>query len=122
MTDPLAQPLRLPCGAVIPNRLCKAAMTEGLGDAQLRATDRHEERQTYLRALSSDPDPARAQRLLEASVEGWLPSDQAIDVPYYLGSKPIGDSQGTKAMEISVQSHPRMVCGRPAAVFLIKKA
>lgn len=41
MTDPLAQPLRLPCGAVIPNRLCKAAMTEGLGDAQLRATERH---------------------------------------------------------------------------------
>jgi len=42
MTDPLAQPLRLPCGAVIPNRLCKAAMTEGLGDARLRATERHQ--------------------------------------------------------------------------------
>lgn len=42
MTDPLSQPLRLPCGAVIPNRLCKAAMTEGLGDAQLRATGRHQ--------------------------------------------------------------------------------
>lgn len=28
--SPLAQPLTLPCGAVIPNRLCKAAMTEGL--------------------------------------------------------------------------------------------
>ena len=41
MIDPLAQPLPLPCGAVIPNRLCKAAMTEGLGDAQLRATERH---------------------------------------------------------------------------------
>ncbi len=26
----LAQPLTLPCGVVIPNRLCKAAMTEGL--------------------------------------------------------------------------------------------
>ena len=26
----LDQPLTLPCGAVIPNRLCKAAMTEGL--------------------------------------------------------------------------------------------
>jgi len=26
----LEQPLTLPCGAVIPNRLCKAAMTEGL--------------------------------------------------------------------------------------------
>ncbi|MBP6596902.1 MAG: hypothetical protein KA196_05250, partial [Arenimonas sp.] len=41
MSDPLAQPFRLPCGAVLPNRLCKAAMTEGLGDHQLRATERH---------------------------------------------------------------------------------
>jgi 2,4-dienoyl-CoA reductase-like NADH-dependent reductase (Old Yellow Enzyme family) len=39
--DPLLQPLPLPCGVVLPNRLCKAAMTEGLGDAQLRATDKH---------------------------------------------------------------------------------
>lgn len=30
MPDVLAQPLTLPCGAVIPNRLAKAAMTEGL--------------------------------------------------------------------------------------------
>lgn len=32
MTDasPLATPLRLPCGAVLPNRLAKGAMTEGL--------------------------------------------------------------------------------------------
>jgi 2,4-dienoyl-CoA reductase-like NADH-dependent reductase (Old Yellow Enzyme family) len=30
MSDTLAQPLTLPCGAVIPNRLAKAAMTEGL--------------------------------------------------------------------------------------------
>ncbi len=42
MTDPLATPLRLPCGAVLPNRLCKAAMTEGLADPLLRATPRHE--------------------------------------------------------------------------------
>ena len=38
--DPLAAPLALPCGAVLPNRLAKAAMTEGLADAGLRATDR----------------------------------------------------------------------------------
>ncbi len=42
MTDLLAGPLRLPCGAVLPNRLCKAAMTEGLADSLLRATPRHE--------------------------------------------------------------------------------
>jgi 2,4-dienoyl-CoA reductase-like NADH-dependent reductase (Old Yellow Enzyme family) len=36
----LADPLRLPCGVVLPNRLAKAAMTEGLADAELRATPR----------------------------------------------------------------------------------
>ena len=30
MTSPLQQPLTLPCGAVLPNRIAKAAMTEGL--------------------------------------------------------------------------------------------
>ena len=30
MTDALAQKLTLPCGAILPNRLAKAAMTEGL--------------------------------------------------------------------------------------------
>jgi 2,4-dienoyl-CoA reductase-like NADH-dependent reductase (Old Yellow Enzyme family) len=34
--------LRLPCGATLPNRLCKAAMTEGLADPLLRATPRLE--------------------------------------------------------------------------------
>lgn len=39
---PLTQSLALPCGAVLPNRLCKAAMTEGLADPMLRATSRHQ--------------------------------------------------------------------------------
>lgn len=30
MNNLLAQPLHLPCGAVLPNRISKAAMTEGL--------------------------------------------------------------------------------------------
>lgn len=34
MADVLAQPLRLPCGAVLPNRLAKGAMTEGLASPQ----------------------------------------------------------------------------------------
>ena len=33
--------LSLPCGAEIKNRICKAAMTEGLADEQNRATDKH---------------------------------------------------------------------------------
>lgn len=34
MSDVLAQSLTLPCGAIIPNRLAKAAMTEGLATAR----------------------------------------------------------------------------------------
>ncbi len=37
----LAQPLKLACGATLPNRIAKAAMTEGLSDANLWATERH---------------------------------------------------------------------------------
>lgn len=35
----LAQPLRLPCGVTLPNRLCKSAMSEALGTMDNRATD-----------------------------------------------------------------------------------
>lgn len=38
MSHPLAQPLDLPCGATLANRLAKAAMSEGLADAGNHAT------------------------------------------------------------------------------------
>jgi 2,4-dienoyl-CoA reductase-like NADH-dependent reductase (Old Yellow Enzyme family) len=40
MTDLLSQPLKLPCGATLSNRLGKAPLTEGLADPHNRATDR----------------------------------------------------------------------------------
>jgi 2,4-dienoyl-CoA reductase-like NADH-dependent reductase (Old Yellow Enzyme family) len=39
MTSPLASPISLPNGTVLPNRLCKSAMTEGLADKFDRPTD-----------------------------------------------------------------------------------
>ncbi len=39
-TSALAQPLRLPSGAVLPNRIVKAAMSEGMADANNHATPR----------------------------------------------------------------------------------
>ena len=42
MTSPLSQPLVLPCGAVLSNRICKAAMSEGLADANNDVTPRLE--------------------------------------------------------------------------------
>lgn len=46
----------------------------------------------------------------------------ALGQPYYMGSKPILDSQGTKGMEVSVQSHPVMVCGRPGVIRRLTRA
>ena len=42
MSPDIQSRLQLPCGATIGNRLCKAALTEGLADAGNRATERHE--------------------------------------------------------------------------------
>lgn len=42
MTDPIAKPLTLRCGQELPNRLCKAAMTEGLADPHGRPDERLE--------------------------------------------------------------------------------
>lgn len=39
-TNPLSRPLALPCGATLANRLCKAAMSEGLADANNDVTPR----------------------------------------------------------------------------------
>lgn len=39
MVAKLTDSLLLPCGVELPNRLCKAAMTEGLADAQNRSSD-----------------------------------------------------------------------------------
>jgi 2,4-dienoyl-CoA reductase-like NADH-dependent reductase (Old Yellow Enzyme family) len=42
MTNPLAQPLDLPCGTTLSNRLAKAAMSEGLADSGNHSTPRLE--------------------------------------------------------------------------------
>ncbi len=43
MSSPLAQPLPLPCGQVIPNRILKSAMTEGLAGPDGIANERHQQ-------------------------------------------------------------------------------
>ncbi|WP_158888650.1 NADH:flavin oxidoreductase/NADH oxidase family protein [Amycolatopsis anabasis] len=37
-TEPLSEPLKLPCGAVLPHRLAKSALSEQLGDRRNRPT------------------------------------------------------------------------------------
>lgn len=46
----------------------------------------------------------------------------ALGQPYYVGAKPVNDSQGTIGWEMSIVSHCRMVVGRPGAILPITKA
>lgn len=65
----------------------------------------------------------------ETFFTGFAPNDTiesvgsgAMGQPYYMGSKPLVDSQGTKGWEVSIQSHVKMVCGRPSCIIPITKA
>lgn len=42
MTNRLKQPLKLPCGAVLANRLCKTSMSEGMADVNKHSSARLE--------------------------------------------------------------------------------
>lgn len=57
----LEDPITLPCGAVLKNRLCKAAMTEGLADEYGQATEQHE--RLYKGKSPAEPTILRLQRL-----------------------------------------------------------
>jgi len=52
-SDPLSAPLTLPCGVRLNNRIAKAAVCEGLADAQLQPTHAHE--RLYRRWAESGP-------------------------------------------------------------------
>ncbi len=78
--DLLAQPLTLPCGITLQNRLCKAAMTEGLGDRQLRATERH--RRLYARWGAGGPALCLTGNVM---IDRWVierPGKVAIDTTH----------------------------------------
>jgi hypothetical protein len=57
--------------------------------AALRGANSEEERWLYVRALSADPNPARARQLMEASTAGWLPPNVATELPSVLAGEPV---------------------------------
>src|SRR3546814_3598815 len=59
----LSQPIMLPCGAVLSNRIAKAAMSEGLSDSRNHATPRLER----LYARRSEEHTSELQSLMRIS-------------------------------------------------------
>ncbi|GAA4822948.1 NADH:flavin oxidoreductase/NADH oxidase family protein [Actinomycetospora corticicola] len=75
----LSEPLPLPCGAVLPNRLVRAAMTESIADRHGDASPRHE--RLYRAAAEGGPglvitgnvmvDRAHLERARNVVVDSW---------------------------------------------------
>lgn len=101
--------------------------------AELR--NEHEDRVVFggvvwqrYRGTSTVKIPDNEARAIPTNVQGafWLPMAPndtmesvgagALGQPYYMGSKVIEGSQGTKGWEISIQSHVRVICGRPGCI------
>jgi ERAP1-like C-terminal domain len=85
-------------------RAASAAEFESLF-AALRATESSEERWTLLKALAAGRDPARAERLLAAALEGWLPPNVAREVPDMLAREP---EHAARAYAFSVERWQRL--------------
>jgi hypothetical protein len=117
MTHPLVQPLALPCGVTLSNRLCKAAMSEGMADVNNNATLRLEA--LYRRWAVSGAgllfsgniqvDPDHLERPLNVvihdeaarnSLRGWPPQDA-------LGARSSGPSSAIPAAKSTLPSTRR---------------
>ena len=78
--------------------------------------------------------PDNEARVIPTNVQGtfWMPMAPndtmesvgagALGQPYYIGAMELKDSQGTKGFEVSIQSHVRAICGRPACIIPLAKA
>jgi 2,4-dienoyl-CoA reductase-like NADH-dependent reductase (Old Yellow Enzyme family) len=118
--SPLAKELKLPCGVVIPNRLGKSAMTEGLADRHDNAT----RELTQLYKTWSDGGTGLLlsgnimvdHRYLERAGNIVLQDDQGIDALKEMVSA--GKSNGNQFwMQVSHPGRqcPRMVNSKPLA-------
>lgn len=80
------------------------------------------------RGTSAVKIPDNEARVIPTNVQGafWMPmapndtiesvGTGALGQPYYMGSKELKDSQGTKGYEVSIASHVRAICGRPGCI------
>lgn len=120
-------------GALIENKQIRETYLNWTAAAELRGDPRMSfrfgnvmwERYRGTSAVKIDDDhavafPVGAQGLF---YQAFAPNDTlesvgagALGQPYYLGSEPVKDAMGTKAMQVAVASHPVMVAGRPAAI------
>ena len=126
----LTEVLRLPCGQVLPNRLSKAAMTEGLADPSNRATDRHVK--LYRRWASGglglmltgniQIDRRHLERPGNVVMEGKQTPEQVAALKAWVAAAQSGGAQVWAQISHSGRQTPKAVNPTPSAPSAVKLA
>lgn len=128
MADLLSEPLRLPCGQMLPNRLAKAAMTEGLCDPGNRATARHVE--LYKRWANAglgliltgnvQIDRKHLERPGNVAIDGPQTSDQLAALKTWVAAAKSGGAQVWAQISHAGRQTPKSVNPTPSAPSAVK--
>jgi 2,4-dienoyl-CoA reductase-like NADH-dependent reductase (Old Yellow Enzyme family) len=128
MTGLLNQPLTLPCGQVLPNRLAKAAMTEGLGDPRNAATARHVrlyERWAkgglgLLLSGNIQIDRRHLERPGNVAIEGPQSAEQMAALKAWVAAARSGGAQFWAQVSHAGRQTPKHVNANPSAPSAVK--
>lgn len=130
MSTPLSEALRLPCGQVLPNRLAKAAMTEGLGDPLNRATERHirlykrwaDAGMGLLLTGNIQIDRKHLERAGNVVIDGQQSPEQLAALKAWTSAAKSGGAQVWAQIAHSGRQTPKAVNANPSAPSAVKLA
>lgn len=130
MPGPLSEPLRLPCGQTLPNRLAKAAMTEGLADPLNRASERHV--RLYKRWAAAglgliltgniQIDRKHLERAGNVVIDGKQSPEQLAALKSWTAASKSGGAQVWAQISHSGRQTPKAVNPNPSAPSAVKLA
>ncbi len=128
MSGQLSEPLRLPCGQVLANRVGKAAMTEGLADVHNGATDRHV--RLYQRWASGGMgllltgniqiDRRHLERAGNVAIDGPVSAGHMAALKSWIAAAKLGGAQVWAQLSHAGRQTPKALNANPLAPSAVK--
>ncbi len=124
----ISEPLRLPCGQTLPNRVAKAAMTEGLGDALNRATEKHVRLYSQwaqgglglMLTGNIQIDRRHLERPGNVAIEGPQSAEQMASLKAWVAAARSGGAQFWAQVSHAGRQTPKAVNANPSAPSAVK--
>ncbi len=128
MNSLLDQALTLPCGQVLPNRVAKAAMTEGLADTLNRATARHQRLYSrwaqgglgLLLTGNIQIDRRHLERPGNVAIDGPQSAEAMAALKAWVQAVRVGGAQVWAQVSHSGRQTPKAVNAKPSAPSAVK--